>query len=105
MREDGFSTERRLDFDFAVRGLKRWADQRAALTRQVAAPPAPSKPQATVPLYATLAEVLALPTEAETEMARHGLTRHDMETIGRDLLEEVGRQGDDEWHSEAPPQT
>lgn len=61
------------------------------MTTQKSAPPAPSTPQMTVPLFATLQEVLALPTEAEENMRRIGLTYGDIEELGEALLEEMGR--------------
>lgn len=50
-----------LDFDLAVRALKRWADRREAATHQVRDhDPKPAHPMKSVPTYPTLADVLGL---------------------------------------------
>jgi hypothetical protein len=66
----GYSEATCLDFDFAVRALKRWADRRANETKLVPAPEPPKKPMRPVPVFETLAEVLALDDRTASLLAR-----------------------------------
>lgn len=62
----GLSDAACLDFDFAVRALKRWADRRADETIQVQdhrPAPDPKKRMKTVPKYPTLLAVLGMEDE------------------------------------------
>jgi hypothetical protein len=99
LSEAGWPLDVRLDFDFAVRDLKRWADHRANETDLVDAP-TPSrnaKPKQSVPKYRTLADVLAL-TDEDAEMAQiaeqFGTT--NAETLALDLLAGDWADADDE---------
>jgi len=89
LKEAGWPLDVRLDFDFAVRDLKRWADHRANETKLVDAPK-PSKsdrPKQSAPRYPTLADVLAL-TDEDAEMAdvNAQYTEDDIEAMARDIL-------------------
>jgi hypothetical protein len=67
--ETGFGDADCLDFDFAVRALKRWADRRADETTEVAdhSPERdPKKRMKTVPKYPSLLAVLGLDEDAKS---------------------------------------
>ena len=82
----GWPNDVRLDFDFAVRDLKRWADARTNETRLVADHDrSDGKPKKAVPRYATLADVLGLDGE-DDEVTMPMLSAADAEDIAAAIL-------------------
>jgi hypothetical protein len=89
MREAGYAAATRLDFDLACRALKRWADEREKRTKLVTISDAEqkAKPKKAVPVFKTLAEVLALePDEARAVARETGLDDEAMDDLADELL-------------------
>lgn len=99
MAADGYSAATRLDFDLACRALKRWADNREQMTRMVPMSESErnAKPKKAVPVYRTLAEVLALDEDAtETALAMSGLTPGEVDAMAEDYFSGFGLDDEDE---------
>lgn len=85
MREAGYGNDVRLDFDLAVRELKRWADGRRDETVMQDAPrhSAHERPKVAVPKYRTLGEILDADDEDEPDGP--AFSAADLEDIARDV--------------------